>query len=165
MPLRFGQEVQEVLWEAGVSAPGAAQPWYADGLRFECTRCGACCDGAPGHVWVSIPDCQRIAAALDLAPPQFTTRHVRRVGTRLSLLEEQNGDCEFLVHDQGGGTKCAIHQVRPVQCRTWPFGQSNLASRDAWRAAARGCPGINTGPRHALSVIQAALEANGDLPL
>ena len=27
--------------------------WYRDGLRFECTRCGACCTGAPGYVWVT----------------------------------------------------------------------------------------------------------------
>ena len=29
-----------------------AEPWYRDGLRFACTRCGACCTGAPGYVWV-----------------------------------------------------------------------------------------------------------------
>ena len=29
-----------------------AEPWYRDGLRFECTRCGHCCTGAPGYVWV-----------------------------------------------------------------------------------------------------------------
>ena len=27
-------------------------PWYRDGLRFTCTRCGNCCTGAPGYVWV-----------------------------------------------------------------------------------------------------------------
>ena len=30
----------------------AADPWYADGLRFECTQCGDCCSGEPGYVWV-----------------------------------------------------------------------------------------------------------------
>ena len=26
--------------------------WYADGLRFGCTRCNLCCTGEPGYVWV-----------------------------------------------------------------------------------------------------------------
>ena len=28
------------------------QAWYSEGLRFECTQCGACCSGEPGYVWV-----------------------------------------------------------------------------------------------------------------
>ncbi|MFM1805538.1 MAG: hypothetical protein RL136_2417, partial [Planctomycetota bacterium] len=29
----------------------AQAPWYAEGLRFECTQCGNCCSGGPGAVW------------------------------------------------------------------------------------------------------------------
>ena len=31
------------------------QAWYSEGLRFECTQCGACCSGEPGYVWVDEP--------------------------------------------------------------------------------------------------------------
>jgi len=27
-------------------------PMYKDGLRFECQRCGSCCRGEPGVVWM-----------------------------------------------------------------------------------------------------------------
>src|SRR5690606_15561824 len=39
--------------------------WYRDGLRFECTQCGNCCTGMPGHVWVDEADIARIAEYLD----------------------------------------------------------------------------------------------------
>ena len=29
------------------------QPWYKDGLGFQCTQCGDCCTGAPGYVWIN----------------------------------------------------------------------------------------------------------------
>lgn len=37
--------------------------WYEDGLRFECTRCGKCCSGFPGFVWVNNEELQAIADA------------------------------------------------------------------------------------------------------
>jgi Fe-S-cluster containining protein len=146
-----------------VSAP--KQPWYGQGLRFECTRCGNCCSGAPGYVWVTLDECRLIAQALRLALEEFLRRHVRRVGTRLSLLEKRGGDCEFLVRTPDGPTTCAIHAARPVQCRTWPFWPSNVESEQAWQAAARECPGINRGLHHPLPVVQAQVAANRDLPL
>src|SRR5438105_3224904 len=38
----------------------SSEPWYQDGLRFSCTRCGHCCTGEPGFVWV----CAAARAAL-----------------------------------------------------------------------------------------------------
>ena len=40
--------------------------WYRDGLRFECTQCGKCCTGAPGYVWLTIPEIYRIAEFLGI---------------------------------------------------------------------------------------------------
>jgi Fe-S-cluster containining protein len=100
-----------------------------------------------------------------MAVADFTKRHVRRVGTRLSLLERKNGDCDFLLREKIGLTGCAIHPVRPVQCRTWPFWASNLESPETWDAVGEDCPGINQGTTHPLRTIQTALKKNGDLPL
>ncbi len=41
---------------------------------------------------------------------------------------------------------CAIYDVRPTQCRKWPFWPANLDSPDNWNAAAVKCPGINPAP-------------------
>ena len=38
-----------------------SEPWYTDGLRFRCTRCGHCCTGAPGYVWVEDEELRAIA--------------------------------------------------------------------------------------------------------
>lgn len=135
-------------------------PWYADGLRFSCTQCGNCCGGAPGYVWVSAPEIVEIAAALNLATGEFEARHTRKTRTRVSLLERPNGDCEFLERLAGGKTICKIHPVRPLQCRTWPFWDANLAEPADWRAAARSCPGMDVGTHHPLPVIQDALARN-----
>ena len=141
--------------------------WYAEGLSFRCQRCGACCGGDPGYVWVSEDEIKRIARHLELPVEQFHARHARRVGLRYSLLELDDGDCEFLIRGADGATGCAIHPVRPLQCRTWPFWDSNLDSRRVWRAAAKQCPGIDRGEHYPLSAIRDCLRRNdeADLPL
>jgi uncharacterized protein len=154
-----------MLRQGVVSDPGIIGPWYADGLCFTCTQCGACCSGAPGYVWVDQDEAAKIAAQLALPIAQFMRKHVRRVGLRLSLLEKPGGDCEFLQRRPDGKTTCAIHAVRPVQCRTWPFWKSNVTSAGDWAKTAADCPGMNQGQHHPLPVIQAALAENGRRPL
>ena len=60
-------------------------------------------------------------------------------------------DCIFLqeVKLGGGNVKkvCSVYSVRPLQCRTWPFWDGNLASRSNWDAAGKRCHGINHGSR------------------
>ncbi|RMF75245.1 MAG: YkgJ family cysteine cluster protein [Planctomycetota bacterium] len=132
-------------------------PWYHEGLQFSCTRCGRCCGGAPGYVWVSDDEIAEIARKLGMTPAEFQLKHTRLLGGRRSLLELPNGDCEFLERLPDGKSACRVHSARPLQCRTWPFWASNLRSRRAWQAAARDCPGMNQGEHHPLPVIQEAV--------
>ena len=55
--------------------------WYAEGLRFECTQCGNCCTGAPGYVWLTVEDMQRIAGYLKISFDDFTRTYVRQIGS------------------------------------------------------------------------------------
>jgi uncharacterized protein len=151
--------------EAVNPSVSAVAPWYAAGLCFSCGQCGDCCSGAPGYVWITLAEAEQIAAVLRLDLSDFTRKYTRRVGRGLSLLEKKGGDCIFLARRPDGLTGCEIHAARPVQCRTWPFWNSNLSSPQAWELIGRGCPGINQGPHHPLPVIQASLKSNGDLPL
>jgi Fe-S-cluster containining protein len=115
-----------------------SQPWYNEGLRFECTGCGKCCTGAPGYTWVNAQEVQAIADYLKMPVDQFVRRYLRKVGKRYSLVEfKQNYDCVFL-KDQ----RCSIYPVRPTQCRTFPWWAENLSSPEAWREAAKRCEGI-----------------------
>ena len=79
----------------------------------------------------------------------FGDEHVRRVGRRHSLTEDKaSGDCCFLERAPDGKRTCGIYPVRPLQCRSWPFWDGNLASEDTWKEAASDCPGMNRGGRH-----------------
>jgi uncharacterized protein len=99
------------------------EPWYKDGLRFECTRCGKCCSGFPGFVWVNDAEMQAIAEFLG------------------EPLGEVLGHCIFYDKEKG----CTIYPVRPRQCRTWPFWESNVRTAKAWERTQTLCPGSGKG--------------------
>jgi uncharacterized protein len=126
------------------------KPWYKDGLRFECTQCGDCCSGAPGFVWIDEQETAAIAQALDMEIEEFQTRFARKVGERYSLIEYPDGDCIFLHPDS---RRCLVYEARPIQCRTWPFWDSNIASPEDWQSTCDKCPGAGTGKLYSIAEI------------
>ncbi|KPK84439.1 MAG: hypothetical protein AMJ81_05530 [Phycisphaerae bacterium SM23_33] len=132
------------------------RPWYAEGLAFECIRCGRCCAGPEeGYVWIGKGEIDKLAEFLKLSVEEVHRRYLRRVGRRFSLLETpETKDCIFLGYTPDGRSSCTIYPVRPTQCRTWPFWPLNLISPAAWSAAGLRCPGINRGPLRPLDEIQ-----------
>src|ERR1700679_3518547 len=92
--------------------------WFKDGLRFKCTQCGNCCTGAPGFVWVNQEEIQALAKRFSTSEEAFEKQFVRRVGSRMSLVEYPNGDCVFFDNE---ARRCTVYEDRPRQCRTWPF--------------------------------------------
>ncbi len=130
-------------------------PWYRHGLRFHCQRCGRCCTGQTGYVWVTEAEIVRIAAHRGEPREAFARDHVRWVDGRLSLLERPGGDCELF--DRSAG--CTVYDARPSQCRTWPFWPVNLATPGAWRQAGMKCPGVGAGDRVTAEAIDRRAEA------
>jgi len=128
-----------------------SQPWYRDGLCFECTGCGDCCTGAPGYVWVNREERIALAAAVGLTLDEFEDRYTRSVGKRRSLIEFDGGDCVFFDPEK---RVCGVYEARPRQCRTWPFWSSNLRDPKTWRQTADACPGANRGRRFTLEEIE-----------
>ena len=128
--------------------------WYKAGLAFECQQSGNCCSGEPGFVWVTKAEIKAIAKFLGRSDEWLDKEHLRRVGFRFSLTERADGDCIFLDRSEGL-TKCKINPVKPNQCRTWPFWDSNLSSPDAWNEAGQKCPGMNRGQLHSFEQIEA----------
>lgn len=125
--------------------------WYQNGLQFQCTQCGDCCSGDPGVVWVDRQELKEIAEFTGLTETELRLRHTRNVGRQISLTERENGDCSFL---DKGSRRCTIYSVRPKQCRTWPFWNSNLQSPEAWEETMRVCPGAGRGNFVPLEEIQ-----------
>ena len=68
--------------------------------------------------------------------------------SQVSLTEQTNYDCVFWA--DGG---CTVYPARPLQCRSFPFWEDNIASQNAWEAAAADCPGIGRGPVHTFAEI------------
>jgi uncharacterized protein len=126
-------------------------PWYHNGLRFQCTQCGNCCTGAPGVVWVTDEEIRAIAEYRNISTGEMRIHHTRLVGSRVTLREYANGDCIFL---DAGTRKCTIYPVRPAQCRSWPFWNSNLESPEHWTRAQGVCPGMGQGPLVQLETIK-----------
>ncbi len=133
-----------------------APPWYAEGLRFECSQCGDCCTGAPGAVWVTDEELAAIAVELGKPVGEVRLLHTKLMGGRWSLRDYPNGDCVFL---DPQSRRCGVYAARPMQCRTWPFWLSNLETRDSWERTCDRCPGSGVGTLHSLEVIQRQADA------
>lgn len=118
-----------------------AKPWYKNGLKFTCTQCGDCCTGEPGFVWVNDKELQQIAEFLNEPFEEVRAFYSQQERKGRSLRERTNGDCIFYHHNKG----CTIYPVRPRQCQTWPFWQSNLETPEDWQETCEICPGSGQG--------------------
>ena len=47
------------------------EPWYQEGLRFACTRCGDCCGGGPGTVRANGAEIAALARRLSMSEVEF----------------------------------------------------------------------------------------------
>jgi Fe-S-cluster containining protein len=92
-------------------------------------------------VWVNKAEIAAMAAYFGLEIAQFEAIYARMVGIRKSLTERPNGDCVLLDEHR----KCRVYSVRPRQCRSWPFWESNVSSPERWEYVCETCPGAGTG--------------------
>ncbi|MDA8411183.1 MAG: YkgJ family cysteine cluster protein [Treponema sp.] len=132
------------------------ESFWENGLNFECTRCSRCCTGEPGYVFLAVGDLRRLMTALDLDFRALISRYCRFVDMgehhALSLRERSDHSCVFW-----GSSGCSVYDARPIQCSTYPFWSSILASPATWTEEAEYCPGIKNGKRHGGSEIAEAL--------
>jgi Fe-S-cluster containining protein len=119
------------------------RPYFFDaGLHFECLKCGQCCTGAPGTIYVSAEEIEALAGHLRMSVARFTAHYLYPYKESFSIGEHADGRCFFF--DDG----CSIYPLRPHQCRTFPFWFSNLRSESRWRDVTGQCPGIGRGRRY-----------------
>ena len=105
-----------------------------------CESCeGNCCIGESGYIWVTPAEIKDIAAYLKLSEELFRAKHLRKVSYRLSLKERKVGEsyeCEFFDMQK---KQCTIYDVRPSQCRTFPFWDY---FKERIQEVEEECPGI-----------------------
>jgi Fe-S-cluster containining protein len=101
---------------------------------------------------------ERLSEYLDLPPHAFREIYVRtlRDGTA-SLREKVNGNCIFFKNKK----ECMIYDLRPRQCRTWPFWRNVIRSPESWEKEAKCCKGMNRGPVYSREVIGKISENDG----
>jgi Fe-S-cluster containining protein len=109
-----------------------------------CERClGYCCTGEPGCIWVNEQEISKIADYLGEDISGFISRYLSRIGRRFIIKEVKiAGSFHCLFFDKETG-KCAIYDVRPAQCKTFPFWEY---FRDNPEEAVKECPGVRKTP-------------------
>jgi len=141
------------------------RPFYAEGLKFTCTRCSSCCRHESGFVYLSENDLSRLANELEMDYTAFVETWCRWIpftqgSERLSLKEKANFDCIFW-----NAPGCAVYNARPLQCRAFPFWDHVTCSPKAWEAAGKDCPGINNGELHSMEKIEGFISQMEEEPV
>ena len=113
--------------------------FFKNGIRFECTRCGICCTGEPGTVYINKEEMYKIAKYLNIEVDVLKENYLYPFRDSYSIKELENGDCIFFKDG------CSIYPVRPMQCRTYPFWMMNLRNEKRWEQVKKECPGIGNG--------------------
>jgi Fe-S-cluster containining protein len=112
-----------------------------NGRRFGCTQCGNCCL-EPGYIFMTFVEVERIAEHLGMTVGRFKTDFGLEWDPNSGQFEidatDGNG-CPLLTPDLG----CSVHDVKPSQCRTFPFWDELLDDHRAWEDTKRYCPGLD----------------------
>jgi Fe-S-cluster containining protein len=105
-----------------------------------CQSCGGvCCTGDAGHVWLTEKDIVAISYALTLDVEEFVQDCLIKINHRFSLKELRiKGKLECVLLDSDT-KRCTVYEVRPQQCKTYPFW--DCFKKNA-QAAFHECPGV-----------------------
>lgn len=121
---------------------------------------GQCCTsrGEYGFVYLVGDDAERLAAFWKMSSSEFRATYCDVTDGHLHL-ENPEADCAFL-----SDGRCAVYEVRPAQCKAWPFWHENLESRRVWqRDVAALCVGVGKGKLHTGDEIADILEREEEL--
>ncbi len=87
-----------------------------------CQNCpGNCCIGESGYIWVSQEEICAIADKLSLSKEAFINQYLQKIRYRFTIKEiayDGGFGCVFFDREK---KICTIYDVRPSQCRTFPF--------------------------------------------
>ncbi len=112
-------------------------------FTFECHRCGHCCSGGSGFVWMEERELGGLARAMEMEESAFIERYVRstpdpRTGELRLSLREEGGRCALL----SGTNTCSVYTARPEHCSQFPYWPSVLEDEEAFEVARETCPGM-----------------------
>lgn len=136
--------------------------WEESGVRFQCRACGKCCGGAPGVICVTPDEEKRMADYLKVSLDIFQLKYMKNESGIASIKDLENYDCVFL---GPYSRKCTVYQVRPLQCRMFPFWPSMLRDKSVWDYYSCTCPGMNSGRLYSPKILWKFISLNSALCL
>lgn len=107
-----------------------------DPYSFECQQCGNCCRGQ-GYVYLNQQEIQRMAKFLSLNFLDFQLKYAVTNEGRRVLKSHLNEDCIFLKDNL-----CMVNEVKPDQCKRWPFWPELFRSKIVFEDAKSFCEGL-----------------------
>ena len=118
--------------------------WYQNGIHFTCQRCGHCCSGEPGFVYLTQSDITAISQYLNISEEEFLAIYTRKIDngsfSYISLREKKDYACVFLSE-----VGCLINKVKPHQCSAYPIWSYLLEDKALFNNEKNACPGIGKG--------------------
>lgn len=113
----------------------------AGGRKFGCTMCGNCCS-LPGYVFMTWRELAAIADRLGLTPEEFRGQYgvVWMSDFRSWAIDATDGEgCPLLDERR----LCSVNDVKPAQCKAFPFWPELLDDKNVWEETKRYCPGLD----------------------
>lgn len=105
-----------------------------------CQSCsGKCCIGESGYIWVDEKEREAIAKHLGITQEVFINEYLEKIRYRFTIKElpyEGGHSCIFFDMQK---KSCSIYEVRPLQCRTFPFWDY---FKEKMNEVEKECPGI-----------------------
>lgn len=117
----------------------------SDGYNYafdpsKCAQCkGKCCAGSSGYIFVTDDEILKIAQFLGEKEETIRGCYTKKVGKLISIKEreitKENYECWFFDSKTGF---CKIYDVRPTQCRTFPFWEGAKTQMDLLKSICIG---------------------------
>lgn len=135
--------------------------YVPENFSFKCQDCGDCCRHEPGFVLILDKEIRRISKFLKIPSTQFLQDYCYPFGqieisidgkidkTKFkqiySLKEKDNFDCIFWEKkNEKNSCGCNIYNVRPLQCRSYPFWLSSFNDKESFNQNIKRCRGFMT---------------------
>lgn len=88
----------------------------------KCEACGGkCCTGESGFIWINDEEIEALANKFELSKDEFKYIFTYKEGNKISLKEKPfEGGWACVFFDEKN-RNCSVYELRPKQCRTFPF--------------------------------------------
>ena len=135
--------------------------WWADGVSFQCQPdCGRCCDQPGGIVYLAPTDAEKLAEHAGMDVEAWLRRDCTKTLDGRYILRSRQGDgiCIYLNEKK----QCNVYQVRPQQCKAFPWWSENLRSKRSWNKVKESCPGLTADDAIIISGEEIRLHVQAD---